>query len=342
MATVRVQGETYRSSKDLEGSISELQGVRENTPEYGPQRRSIDKHLEALQRELRTLKEQEAADQARETHRRDRKVASERSKEERASASRRAAAGTKRKRQTRSFLSSSRRDVSRASRSAGISQPVDSAGEIVLQVIGWTILTALGYALINPSGRGPATVAAAAKGSSGFLGRLLDPNQPLVKFGSSGSSSSGSSSSGSLSSASTSSAPKSSGSGSIIGRPYQGTHSTAYNIAGGSNNWESENAVDVAAPVGTPVYAVANGKIGSQIGSLGSGGRFAGLRLHLVSSTNEFYYAHLSKLAPGIKAGATVKQGQLLGYTGSANGVAHLHFSSKLGNPSTWAKSLGL
>jgi murein DD-endopeptidase MepM/ murein hydrolase activator NlpD len=335
MATVRVQGETYRSSKELEGSISELQRVRENTPEYGPQRRSIDKHLEALQRELRTLKEQEAADQARETHRRERKQASERTKEERASASRRATAGAKRKRQTRSFLSGSRRDVSRAARATGVSQPVDSAGEIVLQVIGWTILTCLGYALINPVGRGPATVAAAAKGSSGFLGRLLDPNQPLVKFGSSGSSSASSTSSAS-------SAPKSSASGSIIGRPYQGTHSTAYNIAGGSNNWESENAVDVGAPVGTPVYAVANGKIGSQIGSLGSGGRFAGLRLHLVSSTNEFYYAHLSKLAPGIKAGATVKQGQLLGYTGSANGVAHLHFSSKLGNPSTWAKSLGL
>jgi len=116
--------------------------------------------------------------------------------------------------------------------------------------------------------------------------------------------------------------------GKIIGTPYQGTHAKAFNVAGGSDNWESENAVDIAVPIGTPVYAVADGTIGPQFGSLGEGGRFAGLRLHLNAGADSFYYAHLSSFAPGIRPGKTVTAGTLLGYSGSANGVAHLHFAS--------------
>jgi|SRR5215471_2987405 len=123
--------------------------------------------------------------------------------------------------------------------------------------------------------------------------------------------------------------------GKVIGTPYQGTHAVAFNKAGGSDNWESENANDIAVPVGTPIYAVSNGTIGSQFGSLGTGGRFAGLRLHLVGAKNEWYYAHLSKFAPGIKPGTRVRAGELLGYSGEANGVAHLHIASKEGHPPT-------
>jgi len=110
--------------------------------------------------------------------------------------------------------------------------------------------------------------------------------------------------------------------GQIIGTPYSGTHTLG--------NWESDNAVDVGVPVGTPVYAVANGSIGSQFGALGSNNpRMAGLRLHLNSGGgHEYYYAHLSKFAPGIKPGSQVAKGQLLGYSGSANGTAHLHFGA--------------
>ena len=121
--------------------------------------------------------------------------------------------------------------------------------------------------------------------------------------------------------------------GAIIGKPYQGTHAVAFNKKGGSNNWESENAYDIEVPVGTPVYAVTSGTIGNQIGPGGSG-RFAGNRLHLVTSGNEFYYAHLSKIA--VHAGETVQAGQLLGYSGSADGVGHLHFAAKKGDPSAW------
>lgn len=115
------------------------------------------------------------------------------------------------------------------------------------------------------------------------------------------------------------------GAGKIIGTPYQGTHTIG--------NWASDNAVDVAMPMGTPLRAMADGVIGDQFGSLGEGGRFAGLRLHLKMKGNEAYYAHLSKFAPGIKPGAHVKKGQIIGYSGEANGVTHLHLGVENGNP---------
>lgn len=112
--------------------------------------------------------------------------------------------------------------------------------------------------------------------------------------------------------------------GPIIGTPYHGTHTLG--------NWQSDNAVDIAVPVGTPVYAVADGVIGSRIGSFDTKNpRFAGLRLTVVANGNSFYYAHLSKLA--VKAGEHVSAGQLVGYSGSANGVAHLHFAVQKGTP---------
>lgn len=95
-------------------------------------------------------------------------------------------------------------------------------------------------------------------------------------------------------------------------------------------NWQSDNAVDVGVPVGTPVYAVSNGVIGRQFGSLNSQDpRLAGLRLNLTGHRGDrYYYAHLSAFAPGIRPGANVQQGQLLGYSGRANGVAHLHLGA--------------
>ena len=114
-----------------------------------------------------------------------------------------------------------------------------------------------------------------------------------------------------------------------IGGPYQGSHG-----ASAPNNWESRNAVDLAVPVGTPVYAIGAGVIGPDIGyqeGASQTGRFAGQRLHLTTGDNEFFYTHLSKLV--VKAGEHVTDGQLLGYSGKANGVAHLHFAAKVGDP---------
>jgi murein DD-endopeptidase MepM/ murein hydrolase activator NlpD len=114
--------------------------------------------------------------------------------------------------------------------------------------------------------------------------------------------------------------------GSIIGRPFQGTHSLG--------NWQSDNALDIGLPVGTPIYATSDGVIGPRIGPLtsSSSSRFAGQRLTLEANNgNEFYYAHLSTLK--VRAGQHVRKGQLLGFSGSANGVGHLHIGVKNGDP---------
>lgn len=114
----------------------------------------------------------------------------------------------------------------------------------------------------------------------------------------------------------------------IIGTPNSGTHNLG--------NWESDQAVDIALPTGTPLYAPADGIIGSRIGSLGSSSsRFAGERVHLKIQGNELYYAHLSRLA--VKAGQRVKKGQIIGYSGSANGVTHLHLGVQNGDPRRYA-----
>ncbi len=107
--------------------------------------------------------------------------------------------------------------------------------------------------------------------------------------------------------------------GKIIGTPGAGTHTLG--------NWQSDNAWDIAIPVGTPIRADADGVIGNRIGYLGSpndSGRFAGQRVNLQGRRNAYYYAHLSKIV--VKPGQRVRKGQIIGYSGEANGVAHLHF----------------
>lgn len=114
------------------------------------------------------------------------------------------------------------------------------------------------------------------------------------------------------------------GAGELIGTPHAGTHTLG--------NWQSDNALDWRVPEGTPIYAVADGVIGPKIGPLSSTeSRFAGERLTLESAGDAFYYAHLSEIVVG--AGQPVVKGQLLGYSGSANGVPHLHFGQREGDP---------
>ncbi len=91
-------------------------------------------------------------------------------------------------------------------------------------------------------------------------------------------------------------------------------------------------AVDFAAPTGTPVFTTGDGKI-SYAGWKGGYGNYIEIK-HEGSYITQ--YAHLSKIAKGIKSGTAVKQGQLIGYVGST-GIStgpHLHFGiSKSGTP---------
>jgi len=82
--------------------------------------------------------------------------------------------------------------------------------------------------------------------------------------------------------------------------------------------------VDFAARRGTPVEAVADGRV-LRAGWFGGYGRFVKLRHDTVYGSG---YAHLSRIAPGLRPGVAVKKGQIIGYVGStglATG-AHLHF----------------
>jgi hypothetical protein len=126
--------------------------------------------------------------------------------------------------------------------------------------------------------------------------------------------------------------------GEIIGCPFVpgSTHSAFV----APDNLASDNAVDISAPVGTPVFAVTDGVIGPQIGALDSADpRMAGQRLHLNAPGVQFYYAHLSEI--DVVPGQFVQAGQQLGLSGSANGAAHLHFAQDVGNPAETVGALG-
>jgi murein DD-endopeptidase MepM/ murein hydrolase activator NlpD len=82
--------------------------------------------------------------------------------------------------------------------------------------------------------------------------------------------------------------------------------------------------VDFAAPVGTPVRAVASGIVAAA-GWVNQLGR--AIRLDH-SASLESVYGHLSRIAPGVHEGSPVERGQVIGYVG-ATGLAtgpHLHF----------------
>jgi hypothetical protein len=117
--------------------------------------------------------------------------------------------------------------------------------------------------------------------------------------------------------------------------PGVGTHS----FTAAPNNWQSDNAVDLLTPKGTQVYAVDDGTISSSFGfglmDSNASSRFAGYRLHLETSDNVWYYTHLSRYASGIKPGAKVKAGDVIGYSGIAADVQHLHIACKNGDPLT-------
>ncbi len=72
--------------------------------------------------------------------------------------------------------------------------------------------------------------------------------------------------------------------------------------------------VDYAASRGTPIVALGDGRI-TEVGWHGGYGRFISIRHNSVYTTT---YAHLSGYASGIRTGAQVRQGELIGYVGSS------------------------
>ena len=90
--------------------------------------------------------------------------------------------------------------------------------------------------------------------------------------------------------------------------------------------------VDYGAPVGTPVRATADGAVVSA-GVRGGGGRTVRLR-----HANGYLtaYLHLSGYAQGIRAGARVDQGQVVGYVGSSGLSTGPHLDYRVQRNGRW------
>jgi murein DD-endopeptidase MepM/ murein hydrolase activator NlpD len=81
---------------------------------------------------------------------------------------------------------------------------------------------------------------------------------------------------------------------------------------------------DFAAPTGTPIRSVGDGIV-LEAQYKGANGNYVKIRHNSVYSTQ---YLHMSKIAPGMKPGARVRQGETIGYVGST-GLStgpHLHY----------------
>ena len=97
-------------------------------------------------------------------------------------------------------------------------------------------------------------------------------------------------------------------------------------------------ALDVLAPRNTPVLAVEDGTVAKLF--LSDAG---GITIYQFDPTQAYayYYAHLERYADGLKEGAQVKRGQVLGYVGTTGNAPrdtpHLHFAIfKLGEDRKW------
>ena len=88
--------------------------------------------------------------------------------------------------------------------------------------------------------------------------------------------------------------------------------------------------VDFGAATGTPIYAAGDGKI-AFAGRKGGYGNYIQLKHNTSYATA---YGHMSRFAAGMRQGAAVKQGQIIGYvgmTGTATGP-HLHYEVLVNN----------
>ncbi|MEZ5996293.1 MAG: peptidoglycan DD-metalloendopeptidase family protein [Hyphomonadaceae bacterium] len=81
---------------------------------------------------------------------------------------------------------------------------------------------------------------------------------------------------------------------------------------------------DFAAPIGTPILAAGDGTV-MRAGPFSSFGNYVRIR-H--ANGYETAYAHMSRFARGMRAGARVRQGQVIGYVGTTGRSTgpHLHY----------------
>jgi murein DD-endopeptidase MepM/ murein hydrolase activator NlpD len=94
--------------------------------------------------------------------------------------------------------------------------------------------------------------------------------------------------------------------------------------------WRAHKGVDFAAPTGTPVHATGDGRV-TTAGRQNGYGNVVILQHNGGFST---VYAHLSRFAAGMKPGARVSQGDVIGYVGQTGWATgpHLHYEFRVNN----------
>ena len=97
-------------------------------------------------------------------------------------------------------------------------------------------------------------------------------------------------------------------------------------------------ALDIPAPKGTPVMAVAEGNVVKLFSS-----KLGGITVYQFNDAQTYcyYYAHLDRYAAGLRENTLLRKGDVLGYVGSTGNASpqapHLHFAvSKLGPDRKW------
>jgi len=102
--------------------------------------------------------------------------------------------------------------------------------------------------------------------------------------------------------------------------------------------YRAHYGVDYAAPIGTPVQATADGTV-IYVGANGASGRMVKIR-H--PNAYETMYLHLKNYGPGIRVGARVKTGDIVGYVGSSGESTGPHLDYRITlrgsyiNPLSW------
>jgi len=103
---------------------------------------------------------------------------------------------------------------------------------------------------------------------------------------------------------------------------------------------KAHEAIDIAAPRGTPVVAAHDGRVAKLYRSLAGG-----LTVYQfdIDARFAYYYAHLDGYTDGLREGTMLKRGDPIGYVGSTGNARpdapHLHFAIfRLGPDKKWWK----
>ncbi|MBB4728702.1 M23 family metallopeptidase [Xanthomonas arboricola] len=137
-------------------------------------------------------------------------------------------------------------------------------------------------------------------------------------------------------------APEAASSGSGLLIPVQGIGSGQLQdtFTDARSEGRVHDAIDILAPTGTPVIAVADGTVEKLFKS-----ERGGLTVYQFdpNGTYCYYYAHLERYADGLAEKQAIKRGQVIGYVGSTGNAdpaaPHLHFEiHRLGPEKQWWK----